>query len=106
MTSTTPTTFATTWKWYAVVHAQCEALSGKALSKAQDAEDAATDALIETRAGSPAEIAKTIDATEDYLRSAATHGSITAWSACWTASSATCAHWPGGRAPLNGMATR
>ncbi len=68
MTSTTPTTFATTWKRYAVVHAQCETLSGKALSKAQDAENAATDALIETRTGSPAEIAKKIDATEDYLR--------------------------------------
>jgi hypothetical protein len=47
MTSTTPTTFATTWKRYAVVHAQCETLSGKALSKAQDAENAATDTLIE-----------------------------------------------------------
>jgi hypothetical protein len=67
MTNTTPATFETTWKRYAVVHAQCEALSGKALSKAQDEERQAMVDLIDTPSGNLDEVALKLAALQDLM---------------------------------------
>jgi hypothetical protein len=67
MTDTTPTTFETTWKRYAVVHAQCESLSGKALLKAQDEERQAVLDLIDTPSRNLDDVALKLAALQDLV---------------------------------------
>ena len=67
MTNTTPATFEATWKRYAVVHAQCETLSGKALSKAQDEERNAVSDLIDTPSRNLDDVALKLAALQDLM---------------------------------------
>ena len=67
MSNTTAATFETTWKRYAVVHAQCETLSGKALSKAQDEERRAVFDLIDTPSGNLDDVALKLAALQDLM---------------------------------------
>ena len=67
MTNTTPATFEATWKRYAVVHAQCETLSGKALSKAQDEERQAVLDLIDAPSRNLDDVALKLAALQDLM---------------------------------------
>jgi hypothetical protein len=65
--TTTPNTFENTWKRYAVVHAQCETLTGKALSRAQDQERRAVLDLIDTPSRNLDDVALKLAALQDLM---------------------------------------
>jgi len=67
MPNTSNSTFDTTWNRYARANARCLTLSGKALSKAQDAENVAVHELIRARGDSLAAVAQKLTALKDLL---------------------------------------